>query len=93
MVRLRLSRVGKKKQPSYRVVAMDKRAPRNGRFIEALGNYNPRTEPMTLVLKEDKIMTWLGKGASPTETVLRLLKEKGIWQKFQDSLKTKTASE
>ncbi len=90
MVRLRLKRVGKKKQPSYRLVAIDKRAPRDGRFIEALGNYNPRTEPRTTVFKEDRVLDWLQKGASPTETVIRLLKEEGIWQKFKDGNNTGT---
>ena len=93
MVRLRLKRVGKKKQPTYRLVAIDKRAPRDGRFIESLGHHNPRTEPKTTVFKEERILDWLQKGASPTETVIRLLKEAGIWQKFKEDISSETETE
>ncbi|MFP4497724.1 MAG: 30S ribosomal protein S16 [Vulcanimicrobiota bacterium] len=85
MVRLRLRRMGKKKQPSYRLVATDKRAPRDGRFIEILGHYNPLTDPVTINFKEDKIVDWLQKGAQPSDTVVRLLKQVGIWEKFKQS--------
>lgn len=85
MVRLRLKRMGKKKQPTYRLVAIDKRAPRDGRFIESLGHYNPRTEPATIVFEEERILDWLKKGASPSATVQRLLKQSGIWQKYSGS--------
>jgi small subunit ribosomal protein S16 len=78
MVRLKLRRHGKKKQPTYRLVAADSHSPRDGRFIEILGHYNPRTEPATIVLKEDKIAAWLGKGAQPTEAVTMLLQSAGI---------------
>jgi small subunit ribosomal protein S16 len=65
MVRIRLARVGAKKQPSYRVVVADQRSPRDGRFIEIIGHYNPRTEPATMVVKEDRALFWLGRGAPP----------------------------
>jgi small subunit ribosomal protein S16 len=78
LVKIRLRRVGAKKQPSYRIVATDSRSPRDGRFIEILGHYNPRTEPRTIVLKEERIRYWLSVGAQPTETVGRLLREKEI---------------
>jgi small subunit ribosomal protein S16 len=83
--------MGKKKQPTYRLVAVDKRAPRDGSFIENLGHYNPRTEPSTISFKEEKVLDWLKKGAAPSDTVMRLLKEAGIWQKFENGKKT-TAS-
>jgi len=82
MVVLRLRRLGKKKQPTYRLVATEKSAPRDGRFIELLGNYNPRTKPPTVNFKEEKVLDWLGKGAQPSVTVKRLLKNVGTWQKF-----------
>ena len=77
-VKLRLTRVGSKKNPIYRVVAADSRAPRDGRFLEIVGRYNPQTEPSTIELDEGKVRAWLGKGALPTESVARLLKVKGI---------------
>ena len=83
MVRLRLRRIGAKKQPSYRVVAADKEAPRNGRFLEALGHYNPRTEPATITLKEDRIFHWLSVGAQPSEAVERLFKQMGTDERYQ----------
>ena len=82
-VRLRLMRMGKKKQPTYRIVAADSRSPRNGRFIEILGHYNPRTEPSTIVVDNDKAVAWLRKGAQPTETVEKLLKISGAWDEFK----------
>ena len=77
-VKLRLTRVGSKKNPIYRVVAADARAPRDGRFLDIVGRYNPQTEPSTIVLDEAKVKEWLGKGAQPTEAVARLLKTQGI---------------
>jgi small subunit ribosomal protein S16 len=77
-VKLRLTRVGSKKNPIYRVVAADSRSPRDGRFIEIVGRYNPQTDPSTIDLDEDKIREWLSKGAQPSETVKRLLKAKNI---------------
>lgn len=78
MVKLRLRRVGAKKQASYRVVAADVRSPRNGAFIEALGHYNPRTEPPIIVINAERARHWLQHGAQPTSTVASLLKKAGI---------------
>ena len=78
MVKIRLRRMGAPKQPSYRIVAADSRAPRDGRFLEILGHYNPRTDPVTLEVKEERVRYWLSQGAQPTEAVARLLKQKGI---------------
>ncbi|MDP6605120.1 MAG: 30S ribosomal protein S16 [Dehalococcoidia bacterium] len=78
MLRIRLRRTGKKKQPSYRVVVADQRAPRDGAFVEIIGHYNPRTDPKTLVLKEDRVKHWLSIGAQPSETVHRLLLGEGL---------------
>ena len=77
-VKLRLRRMGKKKQPIYKMVAADSRSPRDGKFLEAVGFYNPLTNPHTLELKEDRIMYWLNVGAQPTHTVKSLLRQKGI---------------
>jgi small subunit ribosomal protein S16 len=78
MVKIRLRRMGAKKQPTYRFVITDARAPRDGRFIEIVGHYNPRTEPKTIVVDETKIKEWLAKGAQPSDPVRRLLAEKGL---------------
>ena len=77
-VSMRLTRVGGKKDPQWRVVVADRRSPRDGRFIETLGRYNPQTEPSTIVLNEERIQYWLSKGASPSEPVQKLLKTQGI---------------
>ena len=77
-VKLRLRRIGKKKQPIYKVVAADSRSPRDGKFLEAIGLYNPLTDPLTLEIKEDRAMYWLNVGAQPTDTVKSLLSQKGI---------------
>ena len=77
-VRIRLTRVGSKKNPIYRVVVADSRSPRDGRFIEIIGRYNPQTDPSTIELDEEKIRGWLEKGAQPSEPVRRLLKAKGL---------------
>ena len=77
-VKLRLRRMGKKKQPIYKMVAADSRSPRDGKFLEAVGFYNPLTNPHTLDLKEDRIMYWLNVGAQPTHTVKSLLRQQGI---------------
>ncbi len=82
MVRIRLLRVGAKKQPYYRVVVADQRSPRDGRFIEIVGHYNPRTDPPTVDLKEDRILHWLSVGAQPSDPVARMLKNTGIMEKF-----------
>ena len=77
-VKLRLTRVGSKKNPIYRVVAADARSPRDGRFIEIVGRYNPQPDPSVIELDEAKVKDWLAKGAQPTDAVARLLKVKGI---------------
>lgn len=77
-VKLRLRRMGKKKQPIYKVVAADSRSPRDGKFLEDIGLYNPLTKPHTVDLKEDRVSYWLDKGAQPTDTVKSLLRQKGI---------------
>ncbi len=82
MVRLRLRRVGSKHQPSYRIIAADKEAPRDGRFLEILGSYNPRTEPSTVELKEDRIYDWLSKGAQPSESTLKVFNSVGLMDRF-----------
>ena len=78
-VKLRLMRMGKKKQPTYRVVAADSRSPRDGRFIESFGTYFPREDPPGVNIDNAKAVDWLRKGAQPTETVERLLKQTGAW--------------
>ncbi len=77
-VRMRLARVGSKKNPIYRVVVADSRSPRDGKFIEIVGRYNPQTDPSTIELDEEKIRDWLGKGAQPSDAVARLLKAKDV---------------
>lgn len=77
MVRIRLRRVGRKKQPSYRIVVADSRSPRDGRYIEVIGFYNPRTEPATMEIKEDRALHWLSVGAQPSEAVHRILDKLG----------------
>jgi small subunit ribosomal protein S16 len=76
--KIRLARVGSKKNPIYRVVVADSRSPRDGRFIEIVGRYNPQTEPSLIELDEEKIKAWVGKGAQPTDSVKRLMKSAGI---------------
>jgi small subunit ribosomal protein S16 len=76
--RIRLARVGSKKNPIYRVVVADGRSPRDGKFIEIVGRYNPQTDPSTIELNDDKIRDWIGKGAQPSNTVKRLMKAKGL---------------
>ncbi len=83
MVRIRLRRVGGKNQPSYRVVAADKESPRDGRFLEVLGFYNPRTEPATVQLKEDRIYDWLSKGAQPSESVKKIFNYIGLYDRYE----------
>ena len=77
-VKLRLTRVGSKKNPIYRVVAADSRSPRDGKFLEIVGRYNPQTDPSTIDFDESRVQDWLSKGAQPTEAVARLLKVKNI---------------
>ena len=82
MVKIRLRRVGTKNRPSYRIVVADSRSPRDGAFINILGHYDPLTEPATVVIDEEQALHWLGKGAQPTATVVRLLTQAGIIEKF-----------
>ena len=77
-VKLRLTRVGSKKNPVYRIVAADSRSPRDGKFLEIVGRYNPQTDPSTIEVDEEKVRDWLSKGAQPSNTVARLLKAKGV---------------
>jgi small subunit ribosomal protein S16 len=77
-VKLRLTRIGSKKNPIYRVVAADVRSPRDGKFLEIVGRYNPQTEPSLIELDEEKVRTWLERGAQPTQAVSRLLKAKNL---------------
>jgi small subunit ribosomal protein S16 len=78
MVKIRLRRMGAKKQPTYRFVVADAHSPRDGRFLEILGHYNPRTEPKTLVVDQEKAKEWLAKGAQPSDPVRRLFAELGL---------------
>jgi small subunit ribosomal protein S16 len=82
-VKLRLMRMGKTKQPTYRVVAADSRSPRNGRFIEIVGTYEPRQEPTRINVDNAKAVDWLRKGAQPTDRVKRILEQSGAWAEFQ----------
>ena len=77
-VKLRLTRVGSKKNPVYRIVAADSRSPRDGKFLEIVGRYNPQTDPSTIELNDEKVKAWLDKGAQPTESVRRLLKIRNL---------------
>ena len=77
-IKIRLARMGKKKKPFYRIVVADSKAPRNGRFVEIVGNYDPKKDPPEITLKEDRITAWLSQGAKPTVTVSNILKKKGI---------------
>jgi small subunit ribosomal protein S16 len=76
-------RMGKTKQPTYRVVAADSRSPRDGRFIEIVGTYEPRQEPSKIVIDNAKALDWLRKGAKPTERVQKLLEQSGAWAEFK----------
>lgn len=91
MVKLRLRRVGKKKQPIYKMVAADSRSSRSGKIIEAFGTYNPLKHPMMIEVNEDRLFKWLKRGAQPTDTLRSLLKRKGLWLKW--SLLKKGADE
>ena len=82
MVKIRLRRTGAKKKPHYRLVVADSRTPRDGRFIEIVGHYNPRTDPHTLQLQEDRVLYWLSVGAQPTDRVRKLLDNLGTLDRF-----------
>jgi small subunit ribosomal protein S16 len=81
LLRIRLTRVGKKKQPAYRLIVTDSRSPRDGAFLKIIGHYNPLTEPVTLVVKEDEAVHWLEKGAQPSETAAKLLTRIGVMER------------
>ncbi len=83
MVRIRLRRIGLKGQPSYRLVIADKESPRDGRFLEIVGFYNPRTQPATLEIKEDRVFDWMSKGAQPSESVAQLFRTSGTGDRFE----------
>ncbi len=83
-VRLRLTRVGRKKRPYYRVVAADSAMPRDGRFLEILGTYDPIPNPSVFQFKEERVLHWLKNGALPSETVGRLMRHSGLMQKFEE---------
>lgn len=86
-VKIRLNRMGAKKNPFYRIVVADSRAPRDGRFIEILGNYDPVKKDAPVSIDEEKVLEWMGKGAQPTDTVRSILKKQGVMKKFADSKK------
>ena len=91
MVRIRLRRIGLKGQPTYRVVAADKESPRDGRFLEILGVYNPRTQPATIHLKEDRVYHWMKNGALPSESVAQIFKTAGVLERFERFKKGESA--
>lgn len=84
-VKIRLARGGAKKKPFYQVVVADERFPRDGRFIENLGQYDPKLDPSLTNLKEERVLEWLHKGAQPTDTVRTLLRKQGIWAKYKQA--------
>ena len=90
-VKLRLKRMGSKQKPFYRIVAADARSPRDGRFIETVGTYNPLKNPTEIKVDEEKALTWLNNGAQPTDTVRNILTESGIMKKYADSKTKKKA--
>ncbi|MGL5256777.1 MAG: 30S ribosomal protein S16 [Proteocatella sp.] len=87
MVKIRLKRMGANKKPFYRIVVADSRSPRDGRFIEEIGYYNPVANPKVVKINEEKAVKWLGTGAQPTETVKNLFKSNGVLEKFEASKK------
>ena len=89
-VKLRLKRMGSKKKPFYRIVAADSRSPRDGRFLETVGTYDPMTEPAEVSINEEAAMKWLRDGAIPTDTVRNLLKKQGILEKFHSERMSKS---
>ena len=91
-VKIRLMRVGKKKQPTYRVVVADARSPRDGRIIETIGHYGPRQEPSHVQIDGDRALAWLRQGAQPTEQVQKLLASTGVWSTFESERKKKVVT-
>ena len=86
-VKIRLKRMGSKQKPFYRIVAADSRSPRDGRFIESVGTYNPLLKENTITIDEEKVSKWLDNGAQPTDTVKSLLSKAGVWAKYKNSKK------
>ena len=84
-VKIRLKRMGSKKAPFYRIVVADSRSPRDGRFIETVGTYNPLVEENQVTLKEERVLEWLSKGAQPSDTVRNILSKEGVMKKFHES--------
>jgi small subunit ribosomal protein S16 len=93
LVKLRLKRIGKKKKPVYKIVAADARSPRDGRFIEEVGSYDPNFDPMKIVLKKTKVTYWLKNGAQPTDTVRQLLQKEGVLLQMNLSKRGKSQDE
>jgi len=83
MVRIRLRRVGRRNQPSYRIVAADSRVKRDGKYLEMLGYYNPRTHPPTVMVREDRVYYWLDHGAQPSDAVDRIFRMIGLWARYE----------
>ncbi len=92
-VRIRLTRMGRKKRPFYRIVVADSRAPRDGRFIEHVGYYDPLKDPAEVKVEEERVLYWLGVGAQPSDTVRSILKRLGIWDKFLEKKGKKQESQ
>lgn len=88
-VKLRLQRFGSNKNPFYRVVASESTSPRDGKFIEIVGTYNPVANPAKVEFNKEKVLTWLANGAQPTDTVRNILSKEGLWKEFVESKKTK----
>ncbi len=84
MLRIRLRRVGKKGKPSYRIVVADSAAPRDGAYLEWIGNYDPMADPPAITIKEDRAIQWLSKGAQPSDAVARILDKNGLYQRIQE---------
>ncbi|MEW6546354.1 MAG: 30S ribosomal protein S16 [Bacillota bacterium] len=88
-VRIRLKRMGAKNRPFYRLVVADSRSPRDGRFIEEIGYYDPTTEPATVSVKQERVLDWLRKGAQPSDTARALLEKSGTWRAWQEERKSR----
>ena len=88
-VKIRLKRVGTKNRPAFRIVVTDSQSPRDGRFIEIIGHYDPLAQPHKVTVNQERALHWLGVGAQPSETVRSLLTSEGVWRKFVESQKAK----
>lgn len=92
-VRIRLARMGAKKRPFYRIVVADSRAPRDGRYIEVVGTYNPCTDPAEIKLKDERILSWLAEGAQPSQTVQSILRSKGLSREHPKNLSAEVTND